>query len=66
MTWYLGAQNDALYIINTPPRPSNDDCFHDRTDGPTLVIPVHGLSDSVAQRIVDAHNAELKEKEMKE
>lgn len=23
--WYVGAQNDALYVINKPPRPSTDD-----------------------------------------
>lgn len=24
-TWYVGAQNDILYILNRPPRPSTDD-----------------------------------------
>jgi hypothetical protein len=23
--WYVGAMNDALFIIDAPPRPSNDD-----------------------------------------
>lgn len=23
--WFVGSQNDALFIINKPPRPSNDD-----------------------------------------
>jgi hypothetical protein len=57
--WYLGAQNDGLFIIDTPPRPSNDDQWHDRTDGPELVIPLSGVSKDVAQWIVDAHNAAL-------
>jgi hypothetical protein len=27
--WYVGAQNDGLYIIDRQPRPSNDDPRHD-------------------------------------
>lgn len=23
--WYVGAQNDAMFVIDQPPRPSNDD-----------------------------------------
>lgn len=57
--WYLGAMNDALFIIDAQPRPSNDYVIHDRKDGPELVIPVHGLSDKQAQAIVDAHNSYL-------
>jgi hypothetical protein len=30
--WYVGAQNDALYITNKPPSPSNDNPVHDRQD----------------------------------
>lgn len=55
--WYLGAQNDGLFIIDTPPRPSNDDQWHDRPDGPSLVIPLGAMSREKAQAIVDAHNA---------
>lgn len=55
--WYLGAQNDGLFIINRPPRPSNDDV--DPDSGPTLAIPVAGISRQAAQTIVDAHNAAL-------
>jgi len=25
MKWYVGAKNDGLFIIDKPPRPSNDD-----------------------------------------
>lgn len=57
--WYLGSQNDGLFIIDTPPRPSNDDAIHDRKDGPSLVIPLGDIPKSRAQAIVDAHNSEL-------
>lgn len=30
LKWYVGAQNDILYIIDKPPRPSNDDINPDR------------------------------------
>jgi hypothetical protein len=33
--WYVGAQNDGLYIINKPPRPSNDDI---NPDADVLVV----------------------------
>ena len=54
--WYLGSQNDGLFIIDMPPRPSNDDQWHDRPDGPSLVIPLGAMSREKAQAIVDAHN----------
>jgi hypothetical protein len=57
--WYLGSMNDGLFIINTPPSPSNDHPFHERMNGPSVVIPVHGLPQDRAQAIVDAHNAAL-------
>lgn len=59
--WYLGAMNDALFIINTPPRTSNDYVWHDRPDGPTLVLgPFVGREgDALAKSIIDAHNSEL-------
>lgn len=59
MTWYLGSMNDGLFIINTPPRPSTDDVWFDRPDGPTLVLNVVALSEERAQAIVDAHNFEV-------
>lgn len=54
--WYLGSQNDGLFIINQPPRPSNDHPIHDRKDGPTLAIPIGNMAKDKAQAIVDAHN----------
>jgi outer membrane murein-binding lipoprotein Lpp len=57
--WYIGAMNDGRFIINTPPRPSTDEVWHDRPDGPSLVLNVVALSAEHAQAIVDAHNASL-------
>lgn len=54
--WYLGAMNDGLFIIDTPPRPSTDDQWHDRPDGPSMVLNVTELPRDKAQAIVDAHN----------
>lgn len=54
--WHLGAMNDGLFIINAPPRPSTDDTWPDRPDGPTMVLNVTELSEAKAQAIVDAHN----------
>lgn len=55
--WYLGSMNDAVFIINTPPRPSNDFPIHDRENGPTLVLRTHPLTKAEREAIVDAHNA---------
>jgi hypothetical protein len=57
--WHLGAMNDGLFIIDAPPRPSTDDIFPDREDGPTLILNVTDLPHAKAQAIVDAHNATL-------
>lgn len=57
--WYLGSLNDGLFIINTPPRPSTDEVWHDRPDGPTLVLNVVALEQEQSQAIVDVHNAEV-------
>jgi hypothetical protein len=54
--WWLGSQNDGLFIINQPPRPSNDDQFHERTDGPSFVVPLGTLKEKHAQALVDEHN----------
>lgn len=55
--WYIGAQNDLLFIINTPPRPAGSEPWHDRPDGPSLAILVDKLDKERIQEIVDAHNA---------
>lgn len=57
--WYLGSMNDGLFIIDMPPRPSTDDIWHDRPDGPGMVLNVTDLPHAKAQAIVDAHNASL-------
>ena len=57
--WYLGSLNDGLFIIDTPPRPSTDDAWRDRPDGPSLVLNVVALKPEQAQAIVDAHNAAI-------
>jgi hypothetical protein len=61
--WYLGSQNDGLFILNKPPRPSNDHPVHEFREGisPTLVIPLGDLDIRHAQAIVDAHNATVPE-----
>lgn len=54
--WYVGAQNDALYIITRPPRPSNDDIV----DIPDVevIASVNACNDEAnAKFIVDACNA---------
>lgn len=57
--WYLGSMNDGLFIINMPPRPSTDDQFHERDDGPSMVINVSGMDPQLAYEIVSAHNLSL-------
>lgn len=55
--WHIGTMNDGLFIINTKPQPAPVDYpFHDRKDGPTLVIPVSALGSERANEIVTAHN----------
>lgn len=56
--WYLGAMNDGLFIINKEPRPSTDDAWHGRPDGPDVVLNVTTMTIERAQAIVDAHNAQ--------
>jgi hypothetical protein len=57
--WHLGSMNDAVFIIDTPPRPSTDDVWHDRPDGPEVVIGP--IDVSIGRRIVRAHNTSLKD-----
>jgi len=54
--WYLGSMNDATFIIDGPPCPSNDVGPH--WYGPNAVAgPM--LDEVLARKIVDAHNAAL-------
>jgi hypothetical protein len=57
--WYLAAMNDGLFIIDQPPRPSNDHPWHDRPDGPGLAIPLGAMQQRDALAIVEAHNAAI-------
>lgn len=46
---YVGAMNDGLFIIDQPPRPSNDDRYHERT-GVNIVAKMAGSdSDAMAR-----------------
>lgn len=54
--WYVGAQNDGLFIVNAEPRPSNDDQWHDNPNGPTVALNVTELTLAKAQKIVDVMN----------
>ena len=56
LRWWLGAQNDGLFIINQQPRHSNDDQFHERTDGPSFAVPLGTINEKHAQAIIDEHN----------
>jgi len=57
LKWYVGAMNDGLFIINAKPNPDHDNPWHDNPNGPSLAIPVSGLTLETAQKICDAHNA---------
>lgn len=57
--WYLGLMNGGLFIMNKPPRPSNDSGPMENTNEPTLALPIHGLPINHAVSIVTAHNASL-------
>jgi hypothetical protein len=54
--WYVGAQNDGLFIINAEPAPSNDYPWHDKPSGPTIALNVTELSLAKAQKVVDVMN----------
>jgi hypothetical protein len=54
--WWLGSMNDGLFVINQQPRPSTDDQFHEREDGPSFVECVATLDAKRAQALVDEHN----------
>ena len=56
--FYVGSMNDGLFIIDTPPRPSTDDVWYDRPDGPGIAIPM-GTDAALANRLVDAWNGVL-------
>jgi len=57
--WYAGAKNDACFIINTPPRPSNDVVWHETPHGPSMVLACQELTPDKCQAIIDQHNNEI-------
>lgn len=60
--WYLGAQNDALYIIDKPPTPNANDCPPwDNPNGPNVIAGpmVDARDDKQLEKVVAAHNAVL-------
>ncbi len=61
--WHIGAMNDALFIIDAPPRPDNDYPWHDTPHGPDLVLRAHGLPPADVAAIVEAHNRVAKQLE---
>lgn len=61
--WHLASMNDGLFIIDTPPRPSNDNIWHERLNGPSVVLNVTELSLKKALVVVEAHNSRVEELE---
>ena len=55
--WYVGAQNDALYIITRPPRPSRDDIV-DIPDVKVIAI-INVCNDDANARLIAAAPALL-------
>lgn len=55
--WYLGAQNDGLFIIDQPPAPSNDHPKHDAQVAVIAAVP-DGAAD-FAKTVIAAHNAAI-------
>ena len=54
---YLGCQNDALYIITKPPRPSMDHINPNHDHGPDIVARVFKGQDDLAKELVELWNA---------
>lgn len=50
--WYVGAQNDILYIIDQPPRPSNDEVNPDQDV--TVIAKLYGYEPAHANLLAAA------------
>lgn len=61
--WYLASMNDGLFIIDTPPRSSNDDVWHERPNGPSVILNVTELPLKKAIAVVETHNSRVEELE---
>jgi len=57
--WHIGSMNDALFIIDRPPSPSNDHPWHDNPNGPAAIS--FAIDDRNAIAIVKAHNNALRQ-----
>jgi hypothetical protein len=55
--WYLGAQNDGLFIIDQPPSTSND--YPNHMARVNVIAPVPVGAEDFAKAIVDAHNTNV-------
>lgn len=55
--WYLGAQNDGLFIIDRSPATSNDHPIHDAPV--TVISPVPDGFKQFAEIAIAAHNADI-------
>jgi hypothetical protein len=53
--WYVGAMNDACFIVDTEPRPSTDYLPSDRAGGAEFIAGP--IDEKLARRVVDEHNA---------
>jgi hypothetical protein len=57
--WYLGTQNDILYIIDGPPCDGNDQPIHDHGPDILLRVPAGREADEFAKQVVELHNKSL-------
>lgn len=54
--WYVGAQNDGLFVIDAPPRPLND---YVNPDQDVNVIAALGTNQAAAELLVHEHNEKV-------
>ena len=57
--WYLGSQNDILYILDGKPCQGNDHPIHDHGPNVLLMVPAGREADGFAKQVVDLHNESL-------
>lgn len=57
--WYLGAQNDGLFIVDRQPSQSNDHPVHDASV--SLVLPVPAGAKDFAEVVIAAHNTAVQQ-----
>ena len=54
---YLGAQNDAVFIIDTPPRPAPMDYLTEGDPNTNVIAKILERGPDAGKRLVAAHNA---------